>query len=153
MLFLDYSKAFDSVSHPKLLYKLRQYGFSDTLCKFMSAFLYNRRQCVRVNNAVSSFVDVYSTVPEGSCLGPLLYDLYVNDLSQVVKYSKIILYADDARLYISSIYSNAADLLNKNLDNVANWSRLWQLKLNIKEYCAMYIGHCNPNNAYYRLLH
>ena len=56
--FLDYSKAFDSVSHPKLQYKLLQYGFSDTLCKFMSAFLYNRRQCIRVNNAMSSFVDV-----------------------------------------------------------------------------------------------
>ena len=53
--FLDCSKAFDSVSHPKLLYKLRQYEFSDTLCKFMSAFLYNRRQCVRVNNADNIF--------------------------------------------------------------------------------------------------
>ena len=75
------------------------------LGKFMSAFLYNRRQCVRVNNAVSSFVDVYIEGPKGSCLRPLLYDLYVNDLCQVVKYSKIILYADDARLYVSSKYS------------------------------------------------
>ena len=66
----------------------------------MSAFLNNKRQCVRVNNAVSSFVDLYSTVPEGSCLGPLLYDLYVNDLCLVVKYSKIIFHADDARLYM-----------------------------------------------------
>ena len=93
--------------------------FSDTLCKFMSAFLYNRRQCVHVNNAVSSFDDVYSRVPEGSCLGPVLYDLYVNDLCQVVKYGKIILYADDARFYISSKYSNAADLLYIDLNNVA----------------------------------
>ena len=151
VVFLDYSKAFDSASHPKLPYKLRQYVFSDALCKFMSAFLYNKRQCVRVNNAVSSFVDVYSEVPEGSCFGPLLYDLYVNDLCHFVKYSKIILFADDARLYISSKYSNATDLLNIDLrtDNVANWSRLWQLKLNIKKCCAMHIGHYNPKNAYY----
>ena len=87
VVFLDYSKAFDSVSHPKLLCKLRQYGFSDTLCKFMSAFLHNRRQRVRNNNAVSSSVDVYSGVPEGSCLEPLLYDLYADDLCQVVKYN------------------------------------------------------------------
>ena len=98
---------------------------------------------------MSSYVDVYSGVPEGSCLGPLLYDIYVNDLCQVVKYSKIILYADDAKLYISNKYSNATDLLNLDLDNVANWSRLWQLKLNIKKCCVMHIGHCNPNNAYY----
>ncbi len=148
VISLDYSKAFDTVSHNKLLYKFQQYEFSEKMCTWMKSFLQNRKQCVKVGDVLSTWSDVVSGVPQGSVCGPNLYNLYVNDMPSVIKYSAVVMYADDARMYISSSVENAHEKLGADLASVSDWASAWQLKLNIKKCSVMHMGSKNPNLNY-----
>ena len=86
MIYLDFSKAFDSVSHPKLLLKLQQHGISGLLLNWFSDYLSNRRQRVVVNAVASSYLHATSGVPQGSILGPLL--IYANDLTEAANHHR-----------------------------------------------------------------
>ena len=105
IIYFDFKKAFDSVSHQKLLTKLRAYGILDSLFLWMRKYLSNRTQAVKVNGQLSnSSGDVTSGVPQGSVLGPTLFFIYINDAVDTftdnsVKYK---LFADDIKLYSTS---------------------------------------------------
>jgi len=97
-ILLDFSKAFDKVCHRKLLLKLKHYGITGNIFKWITDFLHNRTQCVVVRGTFSEPIAVKSGVPQGTVLGPLLFLVYINDMPSTVK-SKIALFADDAYLY------------------------------------------------------
>ena len=99
VVYLDFRKAFDSVPHSKLLSKLRSYGITGTLWRWFDAYLNNRTQSmyVRINNTLSHSVNVTSGVPQGSILGPLLFVLYINDLSNCLSSTLPFIYADDTK--------------------------------------------------------
>lgn len=96
--FLDFHKAFDSVPHERLLYKLKQHGIGGSLLGWFRNFLTNRKQRVAVRGSFSDWSDVKSGVPQGTILGPILFLIYINDLPVGVS-SSVKLFADDVKLY------------------------------------------------------
>ena len=97
LVLLDFAKAFDKVSHEKLILKLEAYGVNEVLVKWVRGFLSNRKQRVVIGDNYSEWVEVTSSVPQGSVLGPLLFTIFINDLPENVK-NRCKLYADDCKL-------------------------------------------------------
>ena len=140
VLYLDYRKAFDTVSHEKLLVKLKEYGIDGMILKWIKDFLSSRRARVRVRGGFSSWFWVISGVPQGSVLGPLLFLLFVDDLPNWVK-CQMKMFADDIKIW--SIVKKASDsaFLQNDLDCLMNWSDEWLLRFNCEKCKVMHIGH------------
>ena len=97
-IFLDLSKAFDTINHKILLSKLKYYGISGVPLQLLDKYLTNRFQYVVIQNIKSNTLQITTGVPEGSILGPLLFLIYINDFSQSSLAFNFISYADDATL-------------------------------------------------------
>lgn len=151
ILYLDFAKAFDTVSHVKLIGKLEQYGIKGTLLKWIADYLYNRRQCVQLGEMRSAFALVLSGVPQGSVLGPLLFCLFVNDLPGVVKNAIIRMYADDVKLYME--IKNEADrkLFQKDINAIFVWSMVNNLRLQSTKCCVLHLFPSWNQNFTYTL--
>ena len=96
---MDLSKAFDTINHDRLLAKLKAYCFSKQALSFVCSYLKNRRQRVQINNKFSSLKEVIAGVPQGSIDGPLLFNLFINDLFLFICFSTLSNYADDNNLF------------------------------------------------------
>ncbi|XP_075157586.1 uncharacterized protein LOC142230848 [Haematobia irritans] len=129
-IYTDFSKAFDKVNHALLLRKLDMIGFSNSLLKWFQSYLIGRTQCVKFGNATSRYVSVTSGVPQGSHLGPVLFCLFINDLPSIIKYSNILMFADDVKLFRSFNVPVDQYYLQIDLDNFSNWCELNLMELN-----------------------
>ena len=98
VIYLDFAKAFDKVDHKILLQKIWRFGFRGKIYNWLKAFLTNRKQRVIVDGVLSSLADVLSGVPQGTVLGPLLFLIFIDDMTNVVKHSSVKLFADDSKL-------------------------------------------------------
>ena len=139
--FLDFSKAFDLVSHDILIEKLKNYNFDELSIKWFHSYLYNRTQCVKIGTTSSDVLSVTAGVPQGSILGPLLFLLYINDLPLHVSHANIDMFADDATLHIyeNNIFS-IETALNSDLENIEKWCLENQMALNIDKTQCMLMG-------------
>ena len=139
VIYLDYSKAFDTVPHLRLIEKLKGYGISGSLLMWLTNFLQGRSQRVVLNGIQSQWLEVTSGVPQGSVLGPLLFVLYINDIAENIQ-CKLGVFADDTKMY--SIINNMCNTmeLQCDLDNMQEWCRTWLLKLNLEKCKVMHIG-------------
>ena len=143
VLYIDFSKAFDSVPHLRLINKLAAYGIDGKLLRWIQQFLSNRRQRVVMGSATSQWAVVTSGVPQGSVLGPLLFTIYINDLLDVVM-ALCKLYADDAKLFADN-----ADELQRDIEAITAWCEKWLMRLNVAKCHVLHVGKNNPRTAYF----
>jgi hypothetical protein len=123
VIYLDFSKAFDTVPHERLKKKLQVHGISGNLLKWIAAWLMDRKQRVVLNGKESTWEAVLSGVHQGSVLGPLLFLIFINDLDLAVSLQELLLkFADDTKL--AGIVKDEADRmrLQAALDNLLQWS-------------------------------
>ena len=133
-IFIDFSKAFDTLSHAKLLQKLPAYGINQLELEWFSSYLFNRRQVIAYNNHSSQPGHVITGVPQGSILGPLLFLIYVNDIVDHIKQSQIINYADDTVLYTpGKDVVIIEEKLSTDMQAIATWCMENELILNLKK--------------------
>lgn len=137
VIYTDFSKAFDKVSHQKLLVKLKSYGIVGEIFEWIKSFLLGRKQRVVLGDTVSNWEPVTSGVPQGSVLGPILFVLYINDLLGSFQ-SVSLSYADDLKLCgkVKSKLEGSHELQN-DLDVLNEWSRVWSTELNLSKCKAM----------------
>ena len=147
ILFLDYSKAFDSVPHRRLLKQVESFGIHGTALAWIGAFLSNRRQQVRANGELSEFKPVLSGVPQGSILGPVLFTLYVNDIPSELE-SIISMYADDTKIYTAITSESSITALKSDLRKLEAWAQLMQMKFHPAKCKVMHLGKSNPKETY-----
>ena len=134
VIYLDISKAFDTVSHSILLNKLWSIGITGTLWTWFKDYLSNRYQRVTINNSYSDLLPVNSGVPQGSILGPLLFLVYINDMSSYIHHSQLLKFADDTKCFrhISTLSDHNA--LQEDITAVFTWSRDSDLDFNLKKF-------------------
>jgi hypothetical protein len=126
VLVLDFSKAFDKVSHALLVYKLHHYGISRKTCRWIEAFLADRSQTVVVGGAKSDPVPAQSGVPQGNVLGPSLFLLYINDLPVNLS-STACLFADDTMCHNDIASEEDQKQLQEDLNKLAAWEEKWKM--------------------------
>ena len=151
VIYLDFRKAFDSVAHNELLLKLWKFGINGNIWFWLRAYLSNRVQFVSIGQSTSPSLPVVSGVPQGSILRPVLFLIFVNDVPSIFSFSKVLLFADDAKC-IMPIHS-LQDCLNlqSDLSKLSDWCSVWNLLLNEDKCSAIHFKAKLPSTSYYHL--
>ena len=140
-ILMDLSKAFDCLDHELLLAKLDAYGFSKNALRFIHSYLTGRKQRVKVNGAFSEWQETKLGVPQGSVLGPLLFNIYINDLFYLLKATDICNYADDTTIYVcDNLLENIQNRLERDALKLSGWFHQNCMKLNDYKYHLLVFG-------------
>ena len=159
-IFMDLSKAFDCIRHDLLIAKLHAYGFSREALLLVYSYLENRQQRVKINGSFSSYKHLRFGVPQGSVLGPLFFNIYINDLLLSIQETEICNYADDTTIYTCDIrLENVISRLENDSKIIIDWLRNSYMKLNedkchfmifgerTNQEASINIGSCSVNNS------
>ena len=147
IVYLDFSKAFDKVSHIRLVKKLAAHGIGGCMLEWIQSWLKNRRQRVFIDGEFSEWADVTSGVPQGSVLGPICFLIYINDIEGGLL-SKLGKFADDSKLIKSIKSQNDSEILQRDLEKLEKWADEWQMEFNVDKCSVIHLGKSNPCTEY-----
>ena len=140
-VFIDLKKAFDTVSHKRIIDKLYQLGIKNTELDWFSSYLKSRQQIVTCNGVLSAPMEVTVGVPQGSLLGVLLFQIIINDMAKNLRYCSTILYADDTTIYVVGKSLHFLKLkMQSDLESVSHWLSHNHLKLNVAKTKSMLLN-------------
>ena len=153
-VFMDLSKAFDTIDHEILLKKLYNYGIRGTVLSWFRDYLFHRQQYVAFHSSTSSKSFITCGVPQGSILGPLLFLIYINDIINTSPLLTFVLFADDTSIFYSHKCLNTlVNILNSELAKISTWFKCNKLSLNIDKTCFIHFNTSKlqqniPNNIF-----
>lgn len=145
--YLDFSKAFDTVPHRRLINKLQSLSMDSHIVEWIRQWLSDRQQRVVVNGEHSEQGHVTSGVPQGSVLGPILFNIFISDIAKGLD-GKVCLFADDTKICNRVDVPGGKRQMEKDLGKLEEWSELWQLKFNVDKCKIMHLGRKNPRAEY-----
>ena len=148
VVYIDVSKAFDTVSHPKLLNKMASYGIRGKILNWVSDFLNARTQTVKVNSSFSDPLPVSSGVPQGSVLGPLLYLIYSNDVVDLLNNCFVKIFADDCKFYLMTKLLHNHIAFVEDISKIFGWYDANQLNIALEKCMMLQLGRYNPHREY-----
>ena len=128
-IYTDFSKAFDKVSHKILEIKLSKIGIRGNLLQCLKSYLNEKTQRIKLNGIFSDLIMVTSGIPQGSHLGPVLFNIFINDLILNIKYCKYLLYADDMKIFGIVNKGSYAALIQNDLNYINSWCKVNLMKM------------------------
>ena len=147
-VFMDLSKAFDSIPHELIIAKLHAYGFDENALVLIHSYLRKRKQSMRINNVYSSFQHIVSGVPQGSVLGPIIFNFYINDLFFFIKKATIYNYADDHTLAcFSESLPELVRVLEEEAGNALSWLDQNEMIANPNKFHPLFVKKDQTNTS------
>ncbi|CAM5156922.1 unnamed protein product [Natator depressus] len=146
-VYLDFQKAFDKAPHQRLLSKVSCHGISGKVLSWIGNWLKDRKQRVGINGQFTEWREVNSGVPQGSVLGPVLFNIFINDLEKGVD-SEVEKFAGGTKLLKIVKSKGDCEEQQKDLSKLGHWATKWQVKFNVDKSKVMHIGRHNANCAY-----
>jgi retron-type reverse transcriptase len=147
IISMDLSKAFDSITHELLLEKLKAYGADNQVYNLLRNYLENRHQRVKLDDEYSRFKKFKKGVPQGSILGPLLFNVFMNDLEHATSSSDLATYADDTQVFHANRgLENIEKVINEDLKNTDEWFKNNGMTRNKSKYPEHGLGQEEETN-------
>jgi len=144
--YIDFSKAFDVVSHKKLFVRLFSYGIRGVLLSWLQQLFTGRTHCTKVGTGLSEDADLLSGVIQGSVIGPLMFLIFIDELVNILASFGIVVkvFADDVKLYIRIINDVDVSTLQEALNLLCTWAEKWQLSLSLDKCCVLFLRLAEP---------